>query len=216
METLLCFAAAIYCFYETVSLASTSLWLDKWFVFIAPSSKASMSGEQPYCDPWRRFLRWELKGFTRTNQQLHSHEKSSNATQVERGQKRPFCKATWKYYDCVHKAFTHFDRHSWLNKEALSALPKEVVTPVEKRAPTNELISDMNCGVYVRVFRCTAHSFPSLLWAEFKGETAYCTWTHRREFFNRDSIVRLHQIISHFPRRLISLHADIMNLDRKI
>lgn len=88
---------------------------------------------------------------------------------------RPFCKATWKYYDCIRKAFTHFDRHSQLNKEALSAPYKEVVTPVEQHAPTNELISDMNCGVYVRVFRCSAHSFPSLLWAEFKGETGYCT-----------------------------------------
>lgn len=42
-----------------------------------------------------------------------------------------------------------FERQGRPNKEALSATYKGVVTPVEKHASTNELISDMNCGVYV-------------------------------------------------------------------
>lgn len=46
-----------------------------------------------------------------------------------------------------------------LNKDALSALYKAVVTPVEKHAPTNELISDMNCGVYVRGFAAVCIAF---------------------------------------------------------
>lgn len=39
MEILLSFAAGIYCLYETVSLAPTSFWLDKCFVFIPQTPK---------------------------------------------------------------------------------------------------------------------------------------------------------------------------------
>ncbi len=96
METLLCFAAAIYCFYEIVSL-DYDILLAGQMVCVYPSNlKKSRSGEQPYCDPWRRFLHWELKGFTHTNQQLHSHEKTGNATQVERGQKMALLQSNLK------------------------------------------------------------------------------------------------------------------------
>lgn len=41
---------------------------------------------------------------------------------------------------------------------------KTWATPVEEHAPTNELISDMSCGVYVRVvLQCTWLPFTALV-----------------------------------------------------
>lgn len=167
---LFCFAARIYCFYETVSLAFDILLAGQPFCVYSMNRrwprKVSRTGEKPHCDPWRRFLHWEPKGFTRTSQQLHSHEKAGNATQVERGQNGPSAKQLENIMIAFVKLSLILTGTARLDKEALSGPHKEVVTPVEKHAPTNELISDMNCGVYVRVLRCSAHSFPSLLWAE--------------------------------------------------
>lgn len=65
---------------------------------------------------------------------------------------------------------------------------KDMVNPVEKHASTNELISDMNCAVYARVFRWSAHSFPSLLWAKFRRESDYCTQTNLAEFLTETAL----------------------------
>ena len=72
------------------------------------------------------------------------------------GWKRPeplSCKATWKYYDCVAESFQSL----WQAEAGSARKPRPTGTeienpphpPVEEHAPTNELISDMNCGVYV-------------------------------------------------------------------
>lgn len=151
--------AASFCCYDLLLLWNHQpcfdiLWLDKCSVFIP---RIAVGPGKPA--GWKRNLTVTHGDDSSTGNQRASPIPTSSFTPMKNHQyhtgwkrpKRPFCKATWKYYDCVHKAFTRFDKHSRLNKEALSALHKEVVNPVEKHAPTNELISDMNCGVYVGV-----------------------------------------------------------------
>lgn len=106
MEILLSFAAGIYCFLWNRQPRSNILLAKKMFLRSSPLNlKACRTGGKPYCDPRRRFLRWELQGFTRTNRQLHSHEKPQMPHRLREATN--FCKATWKYYDCICKA-AHF------------------------------------------------------------------------------------------------------------
>ncbi|CAJ1059165.1 Hypothetical predicted protein [Xyrichtys novacula] len=99
--------------------------------------------------------------------------KTHRATQVERGQKTdPAAKQHENVMIVLIKLSLILTGTAGPDKEVLSALQKAAVTPVVKLAPTNELISDMKCGVYVRAPRCGALSFPSLLGGKFKGESA--------------------------------------------
>lgn len=53
---------------------------------------------------------------------------------------------------------------SSLTRKHCLVCTKTWATPVEKHAPTNELISDMSCGVYVRVvLQCTWLPFTALV-----------------------------------------------------
>lgn len=176
MEILLSFAAGIYCF----------LWNRQ------PRSNILLAGKMSCVHPpWIRKHAGREGSLTVT----HGDDSSAGncrASPVPAGSSTPMknhrCHTGWKRPQisakqlvnimiCICEA-AHFERHGRPNKGTLSAVYKGVVTPVEKHAPTNELISDMNCGVYVWVFRCRAHSLPSLLWPWFKRETAYCTCTN--------------------------------------
>lgn len=99
-----------------------------------------------------------------------TREETTDATQVEGGHNlRSNLKMLW---------FHSWGFHSFWQVQAAQqgsiVCSAQEVTPAEEHAPTNKLISDMNCGV----FRCSAHSFPSLLWAEFMWEPARCSWTN--------------------------------------
>lgn len=87
-----------------ITLAGFMFW-------VYPTNWWPGTGEKPHRDPWRRRLRWEPKCFTRTNQQLLSRGKTSNATQVERGQNDPSAKQLEHIMIIFGKALTHSDRH---------------------------------------------------------------------------------------------------------
>lgn len=149
------FVAAIYNFYENISFASTSRWPHKHFEFILWNGDGLWEtiqvwrteeeggltvtrGDDSSVGNWRRF--------TRTNRRLHSHERAADATQVDAGLLWSTSKILWFCFAKSSQSFWQAAR-----KHCLPST-KTRPTPVEKHAPTNELISDMNCGVYVWAF----------------------------------------------------------------
>lgn len=199
--------APIYYFYESVSLVLTSFCLDKRFVFISWidqwARKVSRTGEKPYCDPWRRLLLWELKGFTCTNQ----HEKKQQCHTGWERPKWPFRKATWKYYDCVRKSFPSF----W---QAQPAQQGSIVCPVQRGGnPPGETCFHQRADKWYELWSlCLGGGFAAVRIAslhcsglDLRGELpTVLTQTAQRFLTDRS-----HQIISHFPCYIKTLDTKI-------
>lgn len=124
---------------------------------IANGLHGSRTAAQPHCDPWRCLLHWGTRGCAHTTERLHPDRGGRYTTQAERGPKNG---VSAKQLENIMIVFIKLSviltgTSSPTRKHCLHRTTARV-TPVEKHAPTNELISDMSCGVYVRVvLRCT-------------------------------------------------------------
>lgn len=165
----LCFAVAIYRFYGNFSLALRFLCLEKLYVYPLHHQwpqKISQTWVQPHCDPGRysMFSAGNQRA-SHTSEQLHSNEKKATMPhKLKEGQNDISAKQLKNIMIAFIKLSVILTGTSSSTRKHCLGCTKTWATPVEEHAPTNELISDMSCGVYVRVvLQCTWLPFTALV-----------------------------------------------------
>lgn len=101
----------IYCFYESILSGWTNV------LCLSPEMERVQERRTAFLWPMETIPPLGAKG-------LHPYQPIKEPPLPHRLREAKVCRAIWKYYDCVRKAFSHFDRHSLLHKEALSVLYK--------------------------------------------------------------------------------------------